>query len=257
VTLAAVDKGILQLTKFRSPAPDDFYFGKRRLAVDIRDDYGRLIEAKGPVGALRSGGDAAGLGGRGLEVVPTRTVALVSGLVALDGAGRAKIPFQVPDFNGELRLMAVAFDATKLGRAEARLTVRDAVVSDVTLPRFLAPGDQSRIALSLHNVEGAAGDYEARLEAEGAVSLAAPGTRAPPPGGRRAAAAEPAAARRDRRRRHGQAASRRPQPRRRAAMADRSPAAAERGGARNRRGLVAWQDADARCANARRVPCGD
>jgi alpha-2-macroglobulin len=177
VTLAAIDEGILQLTKFRSPAPDDFYFGKRRLAVDIRDDYGRLIEAKGPVGALRSGGDAASLGGRGLEVVPTRTVALFSGLVALDGAGRAKIPLEVPDFNGELRLMAVAFDATKLGRAEARLTVRDAIVSDVTLPRFLAPGDQSRIALSLHNVEGAAGEYEARLETEGAVALAAPGTR--------------------------------------------------------------------------------
>ena len=171
VTLAAVDEGILQLTKFHSPAPDAFYFGKRRLALDIRDDYGRLIEAKGVVGALRSGGDAASLGGRGLEVVPTRTVALFSGLVALDGAGHATIPLEVPDFNGEFRLMAVAFDATKLGRAEAHLTVRDAVVSDVTLPRFLAPGDTSRLALSLHNVEGAAGDYEARLEAEGAVAF--------------------------------------------------------------------------------------
>ena len=41
VTLAAVDEGILQLTDFVSPAPSRHYFGKRRLGVDIRDDYGR------------------------------------------------------------------------------------------------------------------------------------------------------------------------------------------------------------------------
>ncbi len=173
VSLAAVDEGILQLTKFRSPAPNDWYFGKRRLGVDIRDDYGRLIEAKGTLGALRSGGDAASLGGRGLEVVPTRTVALFSGLVGLDAEGRATIALEVPDFNGELRLMAVAFEAQKLGAAESHVTVRDPVVSDVVLPRFLAPGDMSRLALDLHNVEGAAGAYRASFTAEGAVAFPA------------------------------------------------------------------------------------
>jgi len=92
VTLAAVDEGILQLTKFVSPAPTEFYFGKRRLAVDIRDDYGRLIDAKGAVGAIRSGGD---IGGRALDVVPTKSVALFSGLVALDATGKAVIPLDV------------------------------------------------------------------------------------------------------------------------------------------------------------------
>src|SRR5262249_42353392 len=54
LTLAAVDQGILQLTRFRSPAPTEHYLGKRSLAVDIRDDYARLIEADGTVGAIRS-----------------------------------------------------------------------------------------------------------------------------------------------------------------------------------------------------------
>jgi uncharacterized protein YfaS (alpha-2-macroglobulin family) len=169
VTLAAVDEGILQLTRFRSPAPDSFYFGKRRLALDIRDDYGRLIEAKGLLGAPRSGGDAASLGGPSLAVVPTRTVALFSGLVALDAGGHATIPLDLPDFNGELRLMAVAFDAHKLGMAEGHITVRDPVVSDVSLPRFLAPGDESRLTLDLHNVDGEAGTYRLRFDATGAV----------------------------------------------------------------------------------------
>ncbi len=71
VTLAAVDEGILQLTDFKSPDPAGYYFGKRRLGVGMRDDYGRLIKPeKGAVGSLREGGDS--FGGRPLAVVPTQ-----------------------------------------------------------------------------------------------------------------------------------------------------------------------------------------
>ena len=69
LTLAAVDEGILQLTDFKSPDPAHYYFGKRRLGVGMRDDYGRLIKAeKGAVGRVREGGDS--FGGRSLAVVP-------------------------------------------------------------------------------------------------------------------------------------------------------------------------------------------
>src|SRR5690606_36654907 len=44
VTIAAVDVGILNLTNFAAPAPDDWYFGQRRLGVEIRDIYGLLID---------------------------------------------------------------------------------------------------------------------------------------------------------------------------------------------------------------------
>ncbi|HTZ76870.1 MAG TPA: alpha-2-macroglobulin [Stellaceae bacterium] len=169
LTLAAVDEGILQLTRFQSPSPTKFYFGKRRLAVDIRDDYGRLIQGEGEVGAIRSGGDS--IGGAALPVVPTKTVALFSGFVTADAQGHVSVPLDIPDFEGELRLMAVAFDKHKLGDAEGHLTVRDPVVSDVVLPRFLAPNDQSRLSLSLHNLDGTPGDYRATIAADGAVAL--------------------------------------------------------------------------------------
>ncbi len=174
LTLAAVDEGILQLTDFKSPDPEGYFFAKRQLAVDVRDDYGRLIDTGGgPVGPLRQGGDS-GAGGRGLPVVPTRTVALFSGLIKLDANGAGEIALDLPDFNGQLRLMAVAFDASRIGHAEAALTVRDDVVAEVTLPRFLAPGDQSQATLSLHNVDGAAGQYTLALDASGAVTAVPP-----------------------------------------------------------------------------------
>ena len=169
VAIAAVDEGILQLTDYKSPAPADYYFGKRRLGVGMRDDYGRLIQVeKGPLGVMRSGGD--GFGGRTLAVVPTITVAMFSGPVKLVD-GKATISFAVPDFNGEVRLMAVVWSKDKVGSAARPVTVRDAVVGEVVLPRFLAPGDVSSAALNLNNVEGAAGNYTATLTGSGAVSI--------------------------------------------------------------------------------------
>ena len=171
VTLAAVDEGILQLTDFKSPDPVDYYFGKRRLGVLMRDDYGRLIRVeKGAVGAMEQGGD--GFGGRGLAVVPQKTVALFSGLVKLGAGGVANITLDVPDFNGSLRLMAVAWSANKLGHADRMLIVRDPVVADLVLPRFLSPGDSIGAALNLDNVEGGPGAYVATIQTRGPVSLA-------------------------------------------------------------------------------------
>ncbi|HYM30973.1 MAG TPA: alpha-2-macroglobulin, partial [Candidatus Cybelea sp.] len=168
VTLAAVDEGILQLTDFISPDPNEYYFGKRRLGVDIRDDYARLLQnGGGQVGVLRQGGDSGG--GAGLSVVPTETVALFSGVLAVGADGTVHVPLQIPSFNGEIRLMAVAYGAHALGRAEAHVTVRDPVVAELILPRFLAPGDAASATLQLHNVEGAAGTYHAAVEASGAV----------------------------------------------------------------------------------------
>jgi uncharacterized protein YfaS (alpha-2-macroglobulin family) len=67
--------------------------------------------------------------------------------------------------------MAVAYDDTRLGSAEGQLRVRDALVSDATLPRFLAPQDTSRLSLWLHNVEGAAGDYRIAWRSEGPIAI--------------------------------------------------------------------------------------
>lgn len=169
LTLAAVDEGILLLTRYQSPRPQDWYFGKRRLGVDIRDDYGRLIDPTGVAGAIREGGDS--LGGRGLDVVPIRIVSLFSGVVQVEADGTARIPIDVPDFNGQIRLMVVASDQGRIGSAEGRTIVRDPVVAEAVFPRFLAPGDRSTITTSLHNVDGQAGAYRLRLSAEGAVRI--------------------------------------------------------------------------------------
>jgi len=178
VTLAAVDEGILQLTQFVSPDPGRHYFAKRQLGLDLRDDYGRLIDTvDGPAGELREGGDTGGLAA-GLPKVPITVVSLFQGPVAVDAAGRATVRLTLPEFNGQLRLMAVAFDRTRVGAFSGKLTVRDPLVAEATLPRFLAPGDNSEMNLSLHNVEAPAGRYRVTVTGQGPVRVSPP---LPPP----------------------------------------------------------------------------
>ncbi len=169
LTVAAVDEGILDLTRFASPDPEEHFFGKRRLAVDVRDDYAHLIDGDGAAaGEIRAGGD---LDGVGLTVVPTRTTALFSGLVQVDAGGHAVVGLDLPDFTGGLRLMATAVSAAGFGHAERQVPVRDPVVAQVSLPRFLAPGDQARLTLLAHDVEAPAGTFHVHLRAEGALGM--------------------------------------------------------------------------------------
>ena len=61
IVVAAVDVGILNLTNYKPPAPDDYYLGQRRMTAEIRDLYGQLIDGmQGTRGQLKTGGDSAG-----------------------------------------------------------------------------------------------------------------------------------------------------------------------------------------------------
>jgi uncharacterized protein YfaS (alpha-2-macroglobulin family) len=81
------------------------------------------------------------------------------------------VSFDVPDFAGTARVMAVAWSATKLGRASIDVTVRDPVVLTTTLPRFLLTGDHGTMSFDLDNVEGAAGDYIISTKISGPVKV--------------------------------------------------------------------------------------
>lgn len=168
VTLAAVDLGILNLTGFESPDPQGYYFGQKRLGVELRDVYGRLIDGMtGALGQVRSGGDANS-GMRRQSPPPTQELmAVFSGPVTLGPDGRATVDVTLPAFNGTVRLMAVAWSDTGVGQAEADMLVRDPIVATLNTPRFLAPGDMSQLSLELIHADGPAGEVSLALWSPG------------------------------------------------------------------------------------------
>jgi uncharacterized protein YfaS (alpha-2-macroglobulin family) len=171
IVVAAVDVGILNLTNYKPPAPDDYYLGQRRMTSEIRDLYGQLIDGmQGTRGQLKTGGDGGGAELQGSP--PTqKPLALYSGIVTVGADGSAEISFEIPEFAGTARVMAAAWTSTKLGRATTDVTVRDPVVLTATLPRFLLNGDKGTMSFDLDNVEGAAGDYTVSIKAAGPVKV--------------------------------------------------------------------------------------
>ncbi|MCU9836321.1 alpha-2-macroglobulin family protein [Ruegeria sp. WL0004] len=172
LTLAAVDLGILNLTGFQSPDPQGHYFGQRRLGVELRDVYGRLIDGmNGALGTVRSGGDADN-GLRMQSPPPTQELmAAFSGPVEVGADGSAQVDIRLPAFNGTVRLMAVAWSQGAIGQAERDMIVRDPVVVTATVPRFLAPGDSSRILLDVTHADGPAGEMELALTTTGGLDI--------------------------------------------------------------------------------------
>ena len=155
VTVSAVDVGILNITRYATPDPHGFFFGRLRYGADQHDVYGRLIEKMaGQKGKLRFGGDATPKPTRSLPK-KVKLIDLFSGPVELNDQGEAEVSLPVPDFNGTLRLMAVVAGAERFGAQEAEVTVAAPLVAELAAPRFLTLGDAATVALDLHNLSGA------------------------------------------------------------------------------------------------------
>ncbi|MGO7038434.1 MG2 domain-containing protein [Rhizobium acaciae] len=171
VTVAAVDVGILNLTRYEPPNPEDWYFGQRQLGLEIRDLYGRLIDGSlGATGKLRTGGDGGAIA---LQASPPtqKLVAFFSGPVKLDAEGKANVSFDIPQFNGTARVMAVAWSKSGVGHGVKDVIIRDPVVVTASLPKFLSPGDKANLRLDIANTDAPAGDYKLQLTGNDAVGI--------------------------------------------------------------------------------------
>ena len=126
------------------------------------------------MGQVRSGGDAAA-GMKMQSPPPTEElVAYFSGPLTVGADGYARTEFDLPSFNGTVRLMAVVWSDQAVGQAEADVLVRDPVVVTASVPRFLAPGDEARMLLEIVHAAGPSGRMGLDVTATGLDLGAAP-----------------------------------------------------------------------------------
>ncbi|MFS0824841.1 alpha-2-macroglobulin family protein [Pseudomonas phoenicis] len=175
VLLSAVDVGILNITDFKTPDPFTGMFGRKAYGADQLDIYGQLIEAgQGRLASLAFGGDAAMAKGGKRPNTTVTIVAQQSVPVTLDDKGEGVASVDIPDFNGELRLMAQAWSDDHFGVAEGKTVVAAPLIAELSAPRFLAGGDRTRLALDLANLSGRAQQLTVQLHSEGQIGLIGP-----------------------------------------------------------------------------------
>ncbi|MEI7899075.1 MAG: MG2 domain-containing protein [bacterium] len=179
VTVLAVDEGVCLLTDYETPDPYGFFLEARSGNLCFYDVYRNLM----PITSEAMFGAASHVGGDGgdemlkrLNPVAARRfkpLALWQANVKADEAGHATVSFEVPEFAGELRLMAVAWNVQAVGSAAGSVKIKRKLVVQPDLPRFLAPGDQTQVQVTLHNESGDACTARVSLRTEGPLTCAA------------------------------------------------------------------------------------
>lgn len=187
VTVAVVDEGILQVTDFATPSPLDFFLQRRRLSLQTHDIWSLLLPEYERILSQSSAGGGAdhpiadmlmppGLASRlnPLAVKRVQPLALWSGI--MDGASEWRtVDFDLPRFNGAVRVMVVAAAGERFGSGAELMRVRDPIVLSPNLPRFLAPGDEISVPIQVYNGvttdSGAALPIKIALQLDGPVEL--------------------------------------------------------------------------------------
>jgi uncharacterized protein YfaS (alpha-2-macroglobulin family) len=141
VTVAAVDEGIHGILGYDNPDPWNYLQRSRQPDFRRAHFYDRVAYDFTPESI---GGDlAARLAKRGSTIGDNwiKPVALWSGTITTDADGKGLATFSVPEFNGQLRLVAVAAGSTATGAGSKNLYVRRPYILQASLPRFALPGD--------------------------------------------------------------------------------------------------------------------
>jgi uncharacterized protein YfaS (alpha-2-macroglobulin family) len=177
VTLAAVDVGVLNITRYKTPDPVSYLYAARRYEANIYDVYGQIIENAGfDYSQQRFGGgfkesEAELSRGGAKPKSDVRIVSLQSAPVRVSQDGTATIDMEIPHFNGKLRWMAIAYSGQTYGSAEANTTVADKLVTQLAKPRFLAVGDETEITLDLSNMSEETQQLTLTMQSSGALAL--------------------------------------------------------------------------------------
>lgn len=177
LVLYAVDEGILQVARYRTPDPLAHFFQKRALEVSTLQIVDQLLPEFSVVqSVMRTGGDADRLLGLNLNPFKRKRalpVAFWSGMK--DVAGEGDVLFPIPDsFNGRVRVLAVFVREQSVGVAEKSTLVRGDFILSPSMPAYGAPGDEMEFSVNIaNNARGSGKDLPVHVSAraEGSVSL--------------------------------------------------------------------------------------
>jgi len=153
VTIAVVDEGILQITDYKTADPYGYFYGTRALEVSSYDLFDELFPELSSKGSSTGGDQAFDMGKRlnPLTAKRVKLLSLWSGRKTAGSNGEVTFTANIPQFSGAVRIMAVASKNHQFGSADKRMRVSDPITISSSIPRFLSPGDEARIFVTLSN----------------------------------------------------------------------------------------------------------
>lgn len=155
-TLAMVDDGLLDLTRFKTPQPWNTFYAKEALGVMTWDVYDQVIGAySGKLDKLLSiGGDGESMNPEGAKANRFKPVVKYIGPFHLAAGKTATHHIDIPAYVGSVRLMVVAGDNKgAYGNTEKTVEVKKPLMVLATLPRVLGPGETVQLPVDVFAME--------------------------------------------------------------------------------------------------------
>ena len=172
-TLAIVDEGLLDLTRFRTPDPWQAFNAREALGVNTWDLYNYVVGAYGGrIEQLFSiGGDDALNKGPKAIVNRFKPVVQFAGPFLLKKGEKRQHIYKMPNYNGRVRVMVVAGNGEAYGNTEKSVLVRKPVMLLGTLPRVIGIGEEMVVPATVFATEKGVGDVQVTIACSGNMEV--------------------------------------------------------------------------------------
>ncbi|RZJ73909.1 MG2 domain-containing protein [Flavobacterium sp.] len=156
-TIAVVDEGLLDLTRFKTPNAWDSFYVKEALGVRTWDIYDDVIGAYG--GKINQvfgiGGDAALGGGKAKKANRFKPVVMYLGPFKLESGETKSHKITLPRYIGSVRTMVVAANANTnaYGSVEKTTPVRSPLMVLASLPRKITPAEKVTLPVTIFSMK--------------------------------------------------------------------------------------------------------
>ena len=173
-TLAVVDEGLLDLTRYKTPELYKHFFSKQSLGVKTWDIYDHILNGFGADIERR-----ISIGGDG-EIAKEAATAKANRFVPVVhfsgphyvAAGEDKTHnLKMPNYVGAVKVMVVARNSNAFGSVDRSVPVKSELMVLPTLPRVLAPGETLSLPVSVFSMNDNVKDVEVRLESSSNIEL--------------------------------------------------------------------------------------
>jgi len=156
-SIAIVDEGLLDLTRFKTPNPWNTFYAKEALGVKSWDVYDDVIGAFGgridQVFAI--GGDGELAGAKNKKANRFEPMVMHLGPFNLKDGETKSHTIKIPKYVGSVRTMVIAADNKKeaYGQVEKTTPVRKPLMILASLPRKITPGEKVTLPVTVFAME--------------------------------------------------------------------------------------------------------
>ncbi len=179
-SIAIVDEGLLDLTRFKTPDPHEYFYAKEALGVKSWDLYDYVIGAWGNSleRILTIGGDQdAGGPLQQKQANRFKPVVKYLGPFLLKKGQKQTQQFTLPQYIGSVRVMVVASNHGSYGNAEKAVAVKKPLMLLATLPRVLGPTETIRIPVTVFAMENNIKNVNVSLQTNPLLEIMEPKTQ--------------------------------------------------------------------------------